>query len=309
MATTLNAESFADINLREHTTLNEGAAAAATTMLVASTDGFAAGQPLFVGTPARDGCEGAIVDSVTDETHLTLTAGLKLPHSKYEPVIGAIGGSIRIYRASVTFDANLNPIVPSDDDFAVLVTRSIDADQETTYYTDPDGGSNYWYKLTYYDSTNNAETALADAVAVRGSDFGHYASLTEIRREAGLLKAYNLSDTVVDQQRAAAESEINSTLAASYTTPFDPVPADVRTLTIQLAAGFLLFHEYGQGSTLGKEKVKDARDRLKAMASRESTITDASGNSLTSSDSISSYPNSSPEEGGPPRAFTADMRF
>lgn len=304
MSSTLNAESFSEINIRERTSLNQGAAANDTTLHVVSTEGFSAGQPIFVGTPARDGCEGATVDTVTDDTTLTLTAPLGLAHGPYEPVLGVIGGSIRIYRAS-----NVDGTVPSDDDFALLVVRSIDADQQTTYYTDPDGSSDYWYKLTYYDATNNAETALADAVAVRGSDYGHYASLTEIRREAGFTNAYNLSDVTIDQQRAAAESEINSTLANNYTTPFSPVPADIRTLTIQLAAGLLLCspEAYGPSNPYGIQKLKDARARLAAMASRDSTITDDSGNSLTSSDSVSSYPNSEPEEGGPPRNFTMEM--
>jgi hypothetical protein len=79
-----------------------------------------------------------------------------------------VGGSIRIYRA-----ANVDGSGPDDEDFALLTLRSIDADQQTTYYTDPVGSSDYWYKLTYYDATANAEAALADAVAVRGSDYGH----------------------------------------------------------------------------------------------------------------------------------------
>jgi hypothetical protein len=75
MSTTLNAESFAEINIRKRTTLDAAAAAAATTLTVASTEGLSAGQPIFVGTPGRDGCEGATINAIADATHLTLTAG------------------------------------------------------------------------------------------------------------------------------------------------------------------------------------------------------------------------------------------
>lgn len=60
------------------------------------------------------------------------------------------------------------------------------------------------YRYTYYNATSNIETDIEDSVPVRGDDFGHYASLTEIRSEAGFDNAINLSDVTIDQQRRAA---------------------------------------------------------------------------------------------------------
>lgn len=303
MATTLQAESFSEVNIVERTLLDD-VYSSGTILTVASTQGFSAGQTIYVGTPSREGCEKGVIQAVSSATELSLASALGLPHSRFESVVAVLGDSIHIYRS-----ANVDGSVPVDDDFSVIATRSIDPDQQTTYYTDPSGSSSFWYKMTYYNATTSDETSLNAAPAVRGDDFGHYASLSQIRREAGFEKAYNLSDTVIDQQRRAAESEINSTLAANYTTPFSPVPASIRTLTIQLAAGLLLGQAYGEGSAASTAKLKAVRAQLAAMASRNGTVTDDSGNSLVSSGAISSYPDSSPEEGGPPRAFTADMRF
>lgn len=297
MATTLAIPSFADVNLQERSTLSADVAVAATTINVESTQGFEINQTIFFGTPAREGCESAVVSAVTDATTLTLTSGLTLPHTRFESVVGVIGGSIHIYRA-----ANVDGTVPVDGLFSVLATRTIDPDQQTTYYKDATGSSSYWYKLTYFDPLNNVETALADAVAVRGDDFGHYASLSEIRREAGFESAYNLSDVTVDQQRRAAESEINASLASVYTVPFNPVPEIIHTLTVQLAAGLLLLDAYGT-SGIGKAKVDAARAAIKAYASRNGSIVGNDGLS-TASGSVSYYPDADAS-----RAFDMDMSF
>lgn len=298
MSSTLAIPSFADINLLERSTLSQSSAAGDVTIKVESTQGYLANQTVFVGTPGREGCESAVIQAVTDQTTLTLISGLKLAHTRFESVLSVVGGSIRIYRA-----ANVDGKVPDDVSFSLLQTRTIDADQQTTYYTDSSGSSDYWYKLTYYDAIANAETALSDAVAVRGDDFGHYASLSEIRRAAGFESAYNLSDVTVDEQRRAAESEINASLASVYTTPFDPVPEIIHTLTVQLAAGFLMNDAYQGRSQAATTKIKDARAAIKGYASRDGTIVGEDGIS-TASGSVSSYPGDEQS-----RAFDIDMRL
>lgn len=299
MSSTLAIPSFADINLLERSTLSQGSTAGDDTIKLESTQGYLANQTIFVGTPAREGCESAVIQAVTDQTTLTLTSGLKLAHTRFESVVSVVGGSIRIYRA-----ANVDGTVPDDGLFSLIQTRTIDPDQQTTYYTDPDGSSDYWYKLTYYDQTANAETALSDAVAVRGDDFGHYASLTEIRRDAGFENAYNLSDVTVDQHRRTAEAEINASLATAYTVPFSPVPEIIHTLTIQLASGFLMNDAYKGRSAKAKDQIKDARAAIKAFASRDATIVDENGASTATGTIVSSYPGDSES-----RAFSMDMRL
>ena len=55
--------------------------------------------------------------------------------------------------------------------FAVITRLAeIDPDQTSTYRTDTSGGSDYWYKVTYYSSTAAVDaTDLAVATAVRGA--------------------------------------------------------------------------------------------------------------------------------------------
>jgi len=298
MPTTLAIESFSDNNIRERSVLAVGAAEGDQNLTMASTEGFANGDIIYVGQLSREGCEKAVIQSVASETTVTLVGPLGLPHGRYEAVSSVVGDQIHVYRA-----VNVDGSVPADGAFSVLATREIDPDQLSTYYTDSSGNSNYWYRYTYYNETSLAETDLDDSDARRGDDFGHYASLTEIRKEAGFDNALNLSDTVIDQQRRAAESEINTALASKYTTPFSPVPEIIHTLTIQLAAGLLLQNAY-RGTDRGKDKLKAARDLIMALQNGDQTITDENGTAITSGEGISSFPGEDQ-----PRAFFMGDKF
>lgn len=298
MPTTLAIESFSDNNIRERSKLSEGADIRATTLLFESTEGFTEGDIIYVGQLSRDGCEKAVIYSVDSATTVTLTQSLELPHSRFEAVTSVVGDKIHIYRA-----ANVNGSVPIDGAFAVLATREIDPDQLSTYYTDSDGNSGYWYRYTYYNETSVDETDLDDSDARRGDDFGHYASLTDIRKEAGFDNALNLSDVVIDQQRRIAESEINAALGGKYTVPFTPVPERIHTLTIQLAAVLLVANAY-RGTARGQAELKAARALLDAYRTGDQTITDENGTAITSGEGISSWPGEDQ-----PRAFEMGVRF
>ncbi|WP_425005770.1 phage protein Gp36 family protein [Mycolicibacterium sp. S3B2] len=297
MPTTLAIESFSQNNIRERSVLAVGAAVGDTTLTLESTQGFGANDIVYIGQLSREGCERAVIQSVDDATTVTLSSALTLAHGRFESVTSVVGDKIRIYRA-----VNVDGTVPEQASFTVLITRSIDPDQQSTYYTDSSGSSSYWYRYTYYNETSLAETDLDESDAKRGDDFGHYASLTEIRKEAGFENAHNLSDTVVDQQRRIAESEINGALGGRYTVPFSPVPDRIHTLTIQLAAALLMAHAY-RGSR-GRDELKTARALIAAYQSGEQTITDESGTAITSGESIASYPDENAH-----RAFTMGEKW
>ncbi|MEV0360082.1 phage protein Gp36 family protein [Nocardia sp. NPDC050697] len=299
MSTTLNIESFSRVNLHEQGSLKAGANAGDDQVVLVSTEGFTAGDIIYLGVLSRDGCEKAVVQSVDSETGISLVEPLGLSHGLSEPVTSVLGDRIRIYRAP-----NVDGSVPADIAFTALNTRSIDPDQQSTYFTDSSGDANYWYKATYYNEATTEETELAAAVPVRGDDFGHYASLTEIRRDAGLLNAHNLSDVTVDQKRRQAEAAINTALGSRYTVPFKPVPDFIHELTVQLAAGLLMEHEFGEYSKTAAKKLKDARAQLDSLRDGGETLTDGEGNSLTAGSGVSSYPDSDA-----PRAFTMGQRF
>jgi len=282
MASPLRIDSVNEINVIERTALSLDALAEATAINVASTQGLVADQPLIVGHPGREGAEMSAVDSIIDQTSTELVEGLKMGHTRSEPVTALLGDRIKIYRAP-----NVNGTVPASDAFAFLADRSIDVDQTSTYYRDPTGSSAYWYRFTYFNTGTLEETALLAMDAVRGEDADHYASLRDIRKEAGFEHAYNLPDSDVELQRRNAESEINAALSGAYTVPFVPVPAIIRTLTTQLAAALLLDLAYGR-STPSKKTI-DARAAVQAYRTKDSVLTDDTGAPLGEGE-ISGYP-------------------
>lgn len=298
MSTTLAIESFSENNIRERSKLSEGAEVGAQVLAFENTQGFESGDIIYVGQLSREGCEKAVIDTVDSATAVSLVSPLELPHSRYEPLTSVVGDKIHIYRA-----ANVNGSVPVDGAFSVVATREIDPDQLSTYYTDSSGNSNYWYRYTYYNEITLAETDLDESEARRGDDFGHYASLSEIRKEAGFDNALNLSDTVIDQQRRIAESEINGALGGKYTVPFAPVPERIHTLTIQLAAALLVANAY-RGTARGQAELKAARALLDDYRNGDQTITDENGTAITTGEGISSWPDNSA-----PRAFEMGVRF
>lgn len=286
MPTTLQIPSFAPSNIKERTSLSADHVSG-TDLTVESTQGFSPDDIIYVGQLSREGCERADVASLTEQDTLTLNSALQTPHSRLDAVTSVVGDRIKIYRA-----ANVNGSVPADGTFSELAIRTIDPDQLSTYYTDSSGSSAYWYRYTYYNPTTGVETSLLDSEPVRGDDFGHYASVSEIRHEAGFDGSVNLSDNAVDAQRRIAEAEINSTLRSAYTVPFvKPPPQRIRYLTIQLAAGLLMNWAYpGQG--LGDSKIKDARAQLISLQSGDVVLDDDTVTPYDGS-GVSSWPNDS----------------
>ncbi|NHW45967.1 hypothetical protein HAV21_03520 [Paenarthrobacter sp. MSM-2-10-13] len=297
MASKLRIDSFHEINIVERGELSSDYVAEATAILLRSTQGFVAGQTIYVGALAREGVEKAVVESVADETTINLTEALKLPHARYDAVTAVLGDQIHVYRA-----VNVQDAVPDDGSFSVLATRAIDPDQQSTYFADSAGSSGYWYRFTYFDPTTMAETPLTALDAVRGQDFPHYASLGDIRQAAGLQNAFNLADRTVELWRGIAETEINSALAGAYTVPFNPAPAIVKSLTLELAAALLLVDAYGNGAY--GARLKDARAKVTAYGDKTAVVTDENGQSLSTSNSVTGYP-----DANAPRSFYIGQRF
>ncbi|MCT2077508.1 hypothetical protein [Dietzia cinnamea] len=299
MAYTVQCESFQEVIVKERTQLRAGSLAGATTLTVVSAQGIANGDVILVGTPGLDGCERAVVSAVASETQLTLVDELKLPHAAYDALTALKADRVRVYRAS---DLLNNPPEASAA-WTVLGERELDVDQLSTYYSDPEGGDAFWYRYTYVDTADTFESI--PSVPVRGTGYRRYCSIREIREEAGFLNAVNLRDTLVEQQRRAAEAEINAVVSGIYGAhlPFDPVPEIVRTLTIQLAAGLLLLVTFGEESQRGNELTKSVRTRLKAIAAREETI-DIPGELPGGTTTVNFWPDETA-----PRAFRMDQRF
>lgn len=318
MATTLRAPSFAEVNVKERTTLSAESAAADTTLELTSAQGFAADDFILIGHPGVENCEKRQISGLTGL--VATVSALTLNHEAYEPVTALRGDKVVFYRA-----ANVDGTIPDDEDFTELAAVDIDPDQQSTYYNDSDGSSGYWYKFTYRNSETEAETDLADATAVRGDDYGHYASLSQIRKDAGLQHNPNIDDELVDEHRRAAESEINSAMTGRYVVPFSsPVPDLITQITIQLAAGLLLLNQYGTTATGsnkdGTAKCKAARALIARLQGETVDglppiyLTDYLGDELPRESGISYWPDETTEDadiedGGSKRAFYMGERF
>lgn len=300
MSTTLGIESFGPANIRERTELLEVAASGDSVLKLVSTSDYTTGDILYVGSLSVEGCERAVVASVDTSTQLTVTAPLKHSHIAYDDVCSVLGDTIRIYRAP-----NVTGAVPVDASFVPLATRSIDSDQQSTYYRDANGTSDHWFKFTYTNLNTGDETSLSDSTATRGQDFGNYCSLRDIREKAGALQAHNLPDTTVFQCRTDAQNEINTALRNVYgkKVPFNPVPGQIKTLTIQLAAAFLKQIRFPGQNSLWEPQLKDARARLAALQNKDDSLSDEDGDDIVDS-SISFYPGDDDY-----RAFSIEMRF
>ena len=300
MSATLAIESFGKSNLRERSQLLEGVNAGESVIKLLSTADYAPGDILYVGTLSLECCERAVIASVDSAQQITLTNQIKFDHGAYDPVCSVLGDTIRIYRAPA--DGN-NP--PAEGMYVALAARSIDSEQLSTYYRDPAGSADFWYRFTYTNLTSGAETSLAASRAVRGQAFGAYCSLREIREEASALNARSLPDTTVEQCRTNAQSEINAALKNVYgaKVPFAPVPDLIRTLTIQLAAGLLYQVRYPGRESLWEGRLKDARTVLKQLQTRDVVIGGDDGSTLATG-RLSFYPDVTA-----PRAFKRGMRF
>lgn len=241
MSQTINVPNYAKKNIVEKTNLTADAASGQANATVETNQGFAAADHVVIGRLGGESSEYGVLDSVSSTDVLVFNSNLARTHTIYTEVTKLYGDKIRIYRA-----VNADGTVPDDGDFSLLATVDIDFDEQQSEYTDGGGSSAYWYKATYYNSTTTDETSLADSSAVRGGDYGNYASIEAIRGEAGFLNNRNISDAVIDQKRQAAQELINSALVGRYTLPLStPINPLVEQMTRLLAAGYLLTQEVG----------------------------------------------------------------
>ena len=323
MPQTITVDNFSDLNVKETLELSADIAAAVTTLPLKYSTGLVTNDYLYIGQLAGENSEVVIADTITSATSITIDApGTVKAHSKFDPISQLFGNQIRIYRA-----ANVDGNVPADGSFSLLATVTIDFDQTNSTYTDASGDSTYWYKFTYYNQATTAETSLGDSGAVRGGNYGNYASIESIRAEAGLQNNRYVSDGKIDQKRQSAQAYINSELTGVYTLPFtEPINPLIQEITQLLAAGYLLTDNYGPLGTLntneGQQKIdrvtnKDKTGLLDKLADGRLQLTDESGTSTAipgTAGGFGGWPDGTTDtaastSGGAERAFRMSDRF
>lgn len=318
MAQTLEINNFSAPNILELSQLDADNAAGDVTLTIKNNNNIGVNDFIVIGTLGSETSEIKKVSAVSGATGLTVPA-LSFKHNRFEAITKLFGDQITVYRA-----ANVNGIQPADASFAVFSGSnfSIDIDQLATNFSDSTGSSSYWYKYVYTNSVSGLSTNLADSSSARGQGYNNYASLDDIRGQAGFRNARYITDAMIDEKRQTAQQTINAMLVGLYTIPFQsPINPLVRDMTIRLAAGWLLLQQYSHvanaNTVKGQDMVdsvtnKDKTGDLDKLALGNLTLTDANGNAMdiegAGADAFNSWPDTTTasaaaSDGGGARLF------
>lgn len=286
MPQTITAPNYTDLNIRETLQLDSAADAGQANLKVVTNQGVGPSDFLLIGYRGAEGSELLQVQTITGTADILLSSSLQRQHLLGTPVYKLLGNQVQIYRA-----ANVDNHVPPAEAFELLVTINIDPDQTASVYTDPDGGSDFWYKFIYWNNSSNVGTDVAAATPVRA--LPHYATLAQIRQEAGFRNAPYVTDELIDEKRQVAEAEVVSTIRSVYQFPLpEPINPNIMQTTIQIAAGLLMGAQYGSmNPSLSKEgdaKVAEGRATLSLIATKVLVLDDVNFNDA----SIPDGPNS-----------------
>jgi hypothetical protein len=236
-----------------------------------NNNGLAQNEFIDIGHEGAEGAELEQINAAVSGSTSVQVATLKFAHKKGEPVIKYRYNKRKFYGATsktgsyteLTGDGSPKEI-QVDDPMGTLLE-----------YT----GSTYtFFKATYYNSQTGDETALADAEATEAAESKRYASIYAIRKKAGIADNPFYSDAHVERKRKQAENEVNSVIFHTYTLPLSEVPPIVQQITELLAAGYIMYEEFGSegdgGKMLGEARalikaIKDGRQRLLASDGTE----------------------------------------
>lgn len=323
MAQVLSVDNFPAFNIIAKLELSADVAEGATTLPVVNEAGASSDYALLIGEPGDERAEIALPSAVADES-ITVPA-IDHAHVRGEHIYVLRGHKIRLYRA-----ANVDGSQPSsDDDYSLVSTTTITADNLETEIIDSSGGAGYWYTYTFYNdhAVSPEETTLEPTDAVRGgSSSGYYTSVDDVRHEAGLDNADGVADAKIFSKLLAAQSEVKGVCAsAGYTMPLQTssgteyVPEVIVQITLVLAAGHVLSVEYGEGTSdvekEGAKKIKQARELLKQITKGELVLLDASNNPLARTGQVDGWPDETTADAGvdgvtpEPSKFTMSMKF
>lgn len=319
MSATLRITNFKQNNIIETAQIDTAPAVGATTVELDSNQNFAIGSYVIFGALGAEGAELRPLSSVNaDGKNVSFSTALLYEHSRFSPVTKLYGNKIKVYRAP-----NVDGTPPADEDYTLVGSAvDIDIDQPYTQVQDNDGGADYWYKSTYYNSTTLDETSLADSKASRGATPNQYCSIDDVRKEAKIRNNPHISDADIDSARLAAEAEINSTLRGIYTLPFtSPINPLINRIASLLSAGFVLTSHRGRsGMTTvsdGQSRIDEARKLLNQLNIKELVLSDQNGADLSipgSASGITGWPNertatTNTLSGGGERAFRIEDRY
>ena len=264
-----------DSVLTELTYLSDDVAVAANSISVTNPQGFATDDYIVIERVRSETAEVVKIASVSG-SEITLSTALNFLHKDGVRIQKILFNQRRFYRSTSETGS-----------YTLLATKSIEVDRpDGTFYEDSTGTSTSWYKSTYYNSTTDVETTLADAVACKAAESEHYTSLWDIRKQAGFEDAFGIKDETIANYRDEAENEFEAAIVSVYTIPLVPKPKIVRQIINLLAAGNLLIKEYGMEADIeisksGQRMLDRAYDLINKIVNKTLKLVDDDGDPLT----------------------------
>lgn len=314
MAQIVTLDQFTRFNLLEVTELTEDVFEGDTAITLLNSDSFDDEHAILIGNPVQEGAE-IVIPSDVDGAEVAVSALLR-DHLKGTRVYKLRASKLKVYRA-----ANIDGLQPTEisDYGSAIATIDVEPDQREIEYTDPTGGSDYWYLYTFFNPLDASESAINITEGVRGGDSGHYCTVPQIRNEAGFDENIYIPEALMAEAREDAESQVDGSLAvAGYDLPLTFVPPMVRNITKRLAAGYLLLTDYGtgaDGSTKeGEQKIKIAEKLLDKIANNKIALIGLTKTPISQNSSIDGWPlddteNLTEEENGGGPMITVKHEF
>lgn len=292
------------IKLERSFLMADASAGSNVTLTLANNDGMAENTFIVVGQEGSERAELAMINQAVSPGGSVRVATLIRDHKKGEPITVYRYNKRKFYGA---LTATGSYVELTDD--GSPVTIQVDDPNGTRFeYTGSEGY--LYFKSTYYNSVTTDETDIDKATATLGDESARYASTYGIRKMAGFVENPFIKDSRIEQKRNQAENEVNSYLLSVYTLPLSEVPPLIEQITELLAAGYIMWEEYGADGGGGK-MLGEARAILKSIANGTQRLIGADGTELattSSSSMLEGYPNDSVSYSDE-RRFSIKQRF
>jgi len=263
-----------DLSKQETTKLTADAVAAAVpvALTVENSQGFSADGLIIIQTEGKEQSEKKKITSVGDINTITVPT-LSFNHLINERITNTPYDQVILYWCAT-----------EDGTYAAIGSYvDINFDDLVTYIDHDAGTSSTWYKAEFKNSETTKLSGLSAAFQITADV--HYCTLNQVLEEAGMTGNRFIAPERVSRLRANAESEVKGSIGSKYELPLSEVPEIVRDATKLLAAGRLLWQEYGTDAVGtvndGAAKIKEGRWILKDIRSGSILLLDSDDTELS----------------------------
>lgn len=191
-------------NQAQNTYLSTSQSAGGTSLFIRNVNGFAENYAVQIGATGEETAEIHLISGTPSGTTINLASSLNYPHSVDTPVFAIKFPTIKVYRNTS------GTSTPATE----LGTVNITPDSEFTQYNDLNGASDYWYRVSFYNSNLNEETELSAWIQGSGFSFTSRAKLRQRVQnklyDAGFIKS---DDTINDWINEWLETMNNQAVA------------------------------------------------------------------------------------------------